>query len=96
MADARSVPDSDLAPLGRKLPDGIVQEGAAGLHGKGSRHEWWWLSEQTPEEVMLVKFWDSTVEEGVAVRCLHTSVDVPGTEHEATRESIEIRAIVCW
>ena len=48
-----------------------------------------------PEEVLVFKLFDSE-KEGKARRCAHSSVGIPGTEGLDARESIEVRALVCY
>ena len=53
------------------------------------------MHEQTPDEVLLFKIYDTDTEvraRGVA----HTAVLVEGTEELSPRQSIEMRAFVCY
>jgi hypothetical protein len=54
---------------------------------------WYYKSGLTPEEVLLIKCFDSKVD-GRARRVPHTAFEVPNTEDKEARESIEIRALV--
>ena len=56
-------------------------------------HRWFYLKEQTPSEVMLIKCFDSKAD-GRARRTPHSAFIDPGTEGESPRESIEVRALV--
>lgn len=60
--------------------------------------KWYWVPEQTPEEVLIIKFADSAVAEDDTISggALHTSPIVEGTEDEEVRESIEARIYVFW
>lgn len=90
VADAHSVPESDLVPVGLIYPN-RRGETLAILPNKS--HKWYFLYGQNPEEVTLIKCYDSKLD-GRARRVPHTAFSNPATEHEAARESIEIRALV--
>ncbi|KAI1449074.1 GA4 desaturase [Annulohypoxylon stygium] len=62
------------------------------------KHKWHWIDKQTPEEVLILRFFDSDAEgEFVAGGgSFHSSVELPGTENEASRESLEIRCLCIW
>ena len=57
------------------------------------KHRWYYLYGQTPEEVLLIKCFDSKLD-GRARRVPHTAFVNPETEGEMARESIEVRALV--
>lgn len=60
-------------------------------------HKWFYLSDQTPEEVTLIKCCDSDMEENpdVAVASPHTSfVDTRSPPDAPRRQSIEVRCLV--
>ncbi|KAI1073629.1 hypothetical protein F5B20DRAFT_497541 [Whalleya microplaca] len=57
-----------------------------------SKHSWWYLNEQTPEEVLLFRQYDS---EGSPV-VPHTAISFPGPVPDEARESIEVRMIVVY
>ncbi|KAF6807770.1 hypothetical protein CSOJ01_07972 [Colletotrichum sojae] len=59
---------------------------------EGRRHEWWYMAEQTPEEVLLFLQHDSAGEQVVA----HTSFSLPGPVPPEPRESIEVRLFVVY
>lgn len=104
ICDARSVKAAELVPLKRLYPDGKTGENvvvkAAEEEGMESQHVWHWMSEQTPEEVLMIKIFDSDDEDwesGGTVRVgPHCSFHLDGTEEEAVRESIEVRVVVCF
>jgi hypothetical protein len=54
---------------------------------------WYYKSGLTPDEVLLIKCFDSKLD-GRARRVPHTAFEVPNTENEEGRESIEVRALV--
>lgn len=59
---------------------------------------WYWMPTQTPEEVTIIKFADSASasDPSVAAGCLHGSPEVPGTEDEEPRCSVETRVYLFW
>lgn len=59
---------------------------------------WYWMPEQTSDEVVIVKFADTAANEdpGTAACCPHAAAVIPGTEQEETRCSIEYRVIAFW
>lgn len=90
IADAHSVPESDLVPVPLIYPN---REGATLTVRPNERHRWFYLHGQTPEEVMLIKCYDSKLD-GRARRVPHTAFVDPSAENEEARESIEVRALV--
>jgi len=90
VADANSVPDSDLVPVGLIYPD---RRGETLTVRPNKEHRWYYLYGQTPEEVMLIKCFDSKVD-GRARRVPHTAFVNEATANEKPRESIEVRALV--
>ncbi|KAK6209789.1 hypothetical protein QIS74_11373 [Colletotrichum tabaci] len=58
----------------------------------GRRHEWWYMADQTPEEVLLFLQHDS----GGAQVVGHTSFTLPGPAPKEPRESIEVRLFVVY
>ena len=58
---------------------------------------WYWLPEQKPDEVLVIRLADSEAQKGkVAANSAHGSPVIPGTEHEEARESIEVRILAFW
>ena len=58
--------------------------------------DWYYMSEQAEEDVLLFKNYDSATDVG-ARHCLHTAFDLPPETVPAgapTRESIEVRALI--
>ncbi|EKV05114.1 high-affinity methionine permease [Penicillium digitatum] len=90
VADAHSVPDSDLVPIGLIYPD---RQGETYGVKPDPNIKWYYRYGQTPDLVTLIKCFDSKVD-GRARRVPHTAFVNPETEHEAGRESIEVRALV--
>lgn len=90
IADAHSVPESDLVPVGLIYPN---RRGETLTVLPNKEHKWYYLYGQTPEEVTLIKCYDSKLD-GRARRVPHTAFTNPETENEVARESIEVRALV--
>ena len=57
------------------------------------QHQWYYLREQNPAEVTLIKCFDSKTD-GRARRTPHSAFVNKEFEDEAPRESIEVRALV--
>ncbi|KAL6245345.1 hypothetical protein RBB50_007343 [Rhinocladiella similis] len=90
VADAHSVPDSDLIGVGLIYPD---RKGETYTVRPNPEHKWYYLYGQTPEETLLIKCFDSKLD-GRARRVPHTAFVNPETVNESSRESIEVRALV--
>ena len=64
--------------------------------GKGSEeHRWCYVSEQMPEEVLVVGLWDSDNEGGSvrAMRMMHNSMAIEGRDGEELIMSLKVRLI---
>jgi hypothetical protein len=90
VADAHSVSESDLVPVGLIYPD---RRGETLAVRPNEKHKWYYVYGQTPEEVVLIKCFDSKVD-GRARRVPHTAFVNPETVDREVRESIEVRALV--
>ncbi|KAJ5473526.1 hypothetical protein N7475_003092 [Penicillium sp. IBT 31633x] len=90
VADAHSVPDSDLVPVKLIYPN---REGETYNVRANPNIKWYYRYAQTPDLVTLIKCFDSKLD-GRARRVPHAAFVNPETEHEADRESIEVRALV--
>lgn len=90
MADAHSVPESDLVGVKLIYPD---REGETYAVKPDPGIKWFYRYAQTPELVTLIKCFDSKVD-GRARRVPHSAFVNPETEGEGGRESIEVRALV--
>ncbi|RAK99607.1 uncharacterized protein BO80DRAFT_409804 [Aspergillus ibericus CBS 121593] len=90
VADAHSVPDSDLLPTKLIYPD---REGETCSVKPNPDVKWYYRYRQSPELVTLIKCFDSKTD-GRARRVPHSAFVVPGTEKEEARESIEVRVLV--
>ncbi|KAK5061187.1 hypothetical protein LTR84_007729 [Exophiala bonariae] len=104
LGDARTFLESDYVPVIVKTPD-------LGIPGEKSTHDtesylahwsagqkWYFISRQEPEEVLVIGLFDSDrdAETVAAGGTLHSSVDLPGTEAEEPRESLELRCLAIW
>ncbi|KIV96341.1 hypothetical protein PV10_00222 [Exophiala mesophila] len=104
LGDARTFRESDYVPVMIKNPN-------LGIPGDKSTHDsesylahwsegqkWYFISQQEPEEVLVVGLFDSDrdKETVAAGGTLHSSVDLPGTENEPARESLELRCLAIW
>lgn len=90
VADAKSVPDSDLLPVQLIYPDRV---GETFTVRPNEQHKWYFLYGQRPDEVTLIKCYDSKTD-GRARRVPHSAFVNPATEEKKPRESIEVRALV--
>ena len=105
LSDCRTFPKEDYIPLNILFPSG-GEDGASGVHTEESflaygsdKHEWHWISNQKPDEVLIIQLFDSEAEKkglGVAGGVMHSSVHIEGTEGEEPRESLETRCTVIW
>ncbi|KAI9691993.1 MAG: hypothetical protein M1820_009611 [Bogoriella megaspora] len=94
-----------------KLPDPSTYDSAEGYEVRGEtlgvapnpEHKFYYMKDMTPDEVMLLKCFDSRGEgmpggwEGEAVRTPHTAFIDPSTPKDAPgRQSIEVRCLVFY
>ena len=92
MLDYRTLDPADLATVRFIFKD---REGAVYGVRHNERHRWYYLRDQTPEEIALIKCYDS-VNDGMTARCSPHSafVDHRSPAFAPQRESIEVRALV--
>lgn len=89
VADSHSVPDADL--VGAEMTeDGFVGESWVVRHNPD--HRWYYKSAMTPQDVLLIKCFDSSKE--VARRALHSAFEDPSFRDCESRQSIELRCLV--
>lgn len=98
--DARSVKEEDLASYMLK-PPGIngAYETDILLAKAGEGHKWYWCKDQMPEELTVLKFFDSESEKPeskVAHGIPHCSFHLEGSDDEPPRESLEVRVVAFW
>jgi hypothetical protein len=94
--DVTTVLEEELVPLLVIQPDHtnesfVVQAPMEGRKDGG--HKWYYMSHQTPEDVLLLKIFDSKTD-GRARRVPHSSFEDKEYVHMEPRESIEVRAFV--
>ncbi|KXH59619.1 GA4 desaturase [Colletotrichum salicis] len=89
-----------LRPLDARKKGHGVQDGDQNATGE---HAWCYLSHQSPEEVYLIKFYDSDAlvrkgqgQDEIALLCPHSAFYMPETEKIAARRSCELRVWCIW
>lgn len=94
VCDSRSVADDSLVGIGLIFPDYRGELCAVKKWADGAKeHKWHYLNEQGPDEVMLIKCFDSKTD-CEARRAPHTAFVDKEREGEEDRQSIEIRSLV--
>lgn len=93
VADAHSVPDSDLVGVGLIYP---TRKGETYTVRPNPNHRWYFKYAQRPDEVTLIKCFDTKEEPGVARRVPHSAFVDEREEDKEARESIEVRALVFY
>ncbi|KAL0565669.1 hypothetical protein V5O48_016348 [Marasmius crinis-equi] len=95
LCDFRSVNvKKDLVPVDLVYPDRVGETFGVQFN---PQHKWKYLKGMTPEEVVLIKCYDSIEDGTVAVLTPHTAFEDPTTPHGSPyRESIELRALVFY
>lgn len=71
------------------------------LAPQGKKHQWYWISNQEPDEVYAIKLFDSEAwktDSRVMPCCPHSAFALPATQTESLppRRSIETRCFVVW
>ena len=93
LCDARSIALEDLLPSDLVYPDWTGETYAFAYN---PRHRWYWLPQQTPDEVALLKIYDNRTD-GSARLTAHTAFDDPTSAPDAPpRRSIEVRTLLFW
>ncbi|KAH8812669.1 hypothetical protein F5884DRAFT_786059 [Xylogone sp. PMI_703] len=92
LADAHSVPESDLVPSALIYPD---REGETYAVKPNPNHQWYFKYAQRPDEPLFIKCYDS-LDDGRARRIPHTAFEDPAHDGDAPRESIEVRTLVFY
>jgi len=95
LCDYRSIdPTNDLVATTLRYPD---RDGETFNIRHNPNHKWKYLRGQTPDEVVLIKCFDSIQDGSVAVLTPHSSFVDPTTPPDAPpRESIEVRTLVFY
>ncbi|KAF5389928.1 hypothetical protein D9757_003640 [Collybiopsis confluens] len=94
LCDYRTVNENNLVAVTRISPG---RKGQTYRVKYTSEHRWKYLRGMTPEEFVLIKCYDSTPDQNVAIFTPHTAFKDPSTpEDTPARESIELRAFVFY
>lgn len=108
ICDGRTVSESDLHPITVTVPPKGSTPGGYDQTTKGDGFEllqlgwnaeqrWYYASGMTPEEVLLIKIFDTKGNAGLARGGPHSAfVDPEAEEGSEARESIEIRCLLFW
>jgi hypothetical protein len=105
LGDARTFLQEDYVPVMIKTPHLGISPGHTSTFDTESYlahwsegQKWYFVSNQEPEEVLVIGLFDSErdKETVAAGGTLHSSVDLPGTENEEARESLELRCLAIW
>ncbi|PMD34577.1 hypothetical protein L207DRAFT_638117 [Hyaloscypha variabilis F] len=93
--EAGTVLEEELVPIKIIYPTFQFESASVkALEGReDGGHRWWYMSHQTPEEVLCFKNFDSKTD-GRARRVPHSSFTDPEYEDRDARMSVEIRALV--
>jgi hypothetical protein len=91
VASAESVPDADLVGA-EMIEDDFKGESWVVRHNP--KHRWFYKYRMTPSDVLLIKCFDS--EPSVARRALHSAFEDPAHRDKKSRQSIEVRCLVCY
>jgi len=93
LCDARSISPNDVIPGDLVYRDKV---GETFSFTYNADHRWHYFPKLRPEEVLLLKIYDSRTD-GTARLTAHTAFEDPSTEaNPAPRRSIELRALVFW
>ena len=93
LCDYSSCEAADFVACERRAADRI---GELELVSYNQNHRWYYVSALQPDEVLLIKTFDS-IEDGSARRVAHTAFDNPlATADDPPRESIESRMLVFY
>lgn len=90
------VPEEDLVPVLRSVPGKTVKEGRYMVKAGAKDHDWYFASEQRPDELLIFCQYSDMEGAGPQDRVAHASVVLPGTEEKPARESVEVRALAVW
>jgi len=100
VAAAHSIAESDLVPAALIYTSQPPRSHETWTILPNEKHEWFYKNEQRPDEVLLIKCFDSLANsgKGFARRAPHCAFKDPEREGEewAHRQSIEIRALLFY
>ncbi|OAA61763.1 hypothetical protein SPI_04622 [Niveomyces insectorum RCEF 264] len=94
VADARSVPDTDLVEAAIVYRDHERRSWTITAAKPPQQHKWYYKHAQTPDEALLIKCYDSVADGSVARRAPHSAFRDPAYDDAEPRESIEVRALL--
>ncbi|KAK3355456.1 hypothetical protein B0H65DRAFT_417162, partial [Neurospora tetraspora] len=94
LCDARTVSDVDLVPGSIILQSGQRRE--SWTVKPKPEHRWYFKYQQQPDEVVLIKCFDSDNSPEMARRAPHCAVEDPDAKEGEWRESVEVRCLVFW
>ncbi|PMD15085.1 hypothetical protein NA56DRAFT_356977 [Hyaloscypha hepaticicola] len=90
--DTRTVADSDLDVV-QKVMDNTVEESM--YLKRRTQHQWYWMSNQTRDDVLVMTVWDSKTPATKSTAVPHCAMVLPEHPPNAKpRESIELRFVV--
>lgn len=93
LADAGSIPADDLIATDQRFPERV---GEIYQLARGAGHRWFYASDMQPDEVILIKGWDS-LDDGRARFTPHGAFKHPAeTRDTPPRESIETRTYLVF
>ncbi|CAB3757103.1 CmcJ/NvfI family oxidoreductase [Paraburkholderia solisilvae] len=93
MCDARSIAPNDLVPTDLVREDG---GGEVYTFAFNPQHRWYYFPQMTPDEVLLLKIYDSAGDD-VARVTAHSAFDDPTSPADAApRRSIELRSVLLF
>ena len=105
VADWRTTDVASLQPIEYRATSNVVESGEYMLElytqtpkAKDSGQRWYCKTDQTPDDVLILKFADTASEKdpSIAGGCAHCSPALPGVENEEPRMSVEARVIAFW
>ena len=103
--DGRSFDPSSYAPIpvktvgasGSEFTVEVLFAKAGAPPGDKCHHRWFWISDQQPDEVCMLKLFDSKGGNGSSVMSApHGPFYAPGMENELPRKSLEVRLLAFW
>ncbi|KAF2645234.1 hypothetical protein P280DRAFT_531225 [Massarina eburnea CBS 473.64] len=105
VADWRTTDKSTLQPIEYRATSNVVDKGEYMLEqytqspeAKNTAQRWYCMANQTPEDVLILKFADTASEKEarIAAHCAHCSPMLNGVDNEEPRMSVEARVLAFW
>lgn len=100
--DARTLKDEETCVVDFRARGGITDYLATAQTllppQDASKHRWYFMPEQTPDDVLIIKLADIAAEENPAIAngCGHCAPEIEGMEGFEPRESVECRVLAVW